>query len=40
MELGDSYERVRGMIAGWKEIETPQEDQLSQLTGILGALRV
>ena len=40
MELGDSYGRVGRRIAAPKGMETPQEDQQSQLTWILGALRV
>ena len=40
MELGDSYGRVGGRIAGPREIRTPQEDQTSQLTWILRTLRI
>jgi hypothetical protein len=39
MELGNSYGRVGGRVASPKEIETPQEDQQSQLTWILGAFK-
>jgi hypothetical protein len=39
MELGDSYGRIGGRIATPTGILTPQEDQQSQLTLTLGALR-
>jgi hypothetical protein len=32
MELGDSYGRIGGKIVAPRGIETPQEDQQSQLT--------
>jgi hypothetical protein len=38
MKLGDSYERTGGSITAPKGIGTPQEDQQSELTWILGAL--
>jgi hypothetical protein len=40
MELGDSYGWTGGRTAGLKGVGTPQEEQQSQLTWILGALRV
>ena len=39
MELGDTYGKTEGKIAGPKGIGTPQEDQQSQLTWTSGALR-
>jgi hypothetical protein len=39
MELGNSYGRVEESIEGLKGIGMPQEDQQSQLTRTLGALR-
>jgi hypothetical protein len=38
-ELGDFYGRIGLRIAAPTGIETPQEDQQSQLTWTLGALR-
>lgn len=40
IELGDSYGRVGGKIVSPEEEGTPQESQQSQLTQIIGALRV
>jgi hypothetical protein len=40
MEFGASYERIRGKITGLEEIETPQEDEQSQVTWTVGDLRV
>jgi hypothetical protein len=39
MELGDTYGRIGRRTVGLKEIGTPLEDQQSQLTWTLGALR-
>jgi hypothetical protein len=40
MEIGDSYERIGGMMAAPEEIVNLQEDQQSQLTWTLGMLGV
>jgi hypothetical protein len=39
MELGDSYGRIGGRIAGPKEIGILQKDQQNQIRWTFGALR-